>query len=221
MDFDLHFWLSKLRTKLFRKRLSFAEPDIWFKADVIYKKKGIHYCFVKNDINKMSFDDQMLVRSMDVLNPLLNYMSRPIWWTVFVRFPEKPLMAKKVEGILSYLPVFGGCIYVQHCSDNSCIYGFATNASMVWDETERDAIEYYAFLKIEAENFTKAIQIASKGDYESAYLLADSSEDRINVVEDCLEEIRQANIPVRMPTYSAIIEMEQEVIRDLSYGQKS
>lgn len=154
------------------------------KTDVIadaawmcWSKDGLRY-FLNESPVWLEF--QEMKQKDSALYCRLSSFSRPGRFNGYVRFPELPMVAPGIQGILDYVPVHGGLTYFQEWWDGSVTYGFDTGhlVSMEMGEIINDV----GWMMAETESMGRSIYIASR--FERFYLNAgDDNHKKARVLE--------------------------------------
>jgi len=108
---------------------------------------------------------------------LVPHPSFPARLNGYCCFPQKPVSAPAIDGILTYVPVHGGITYCETLADGAVVYGFDCGHG---GDDAPPHIYDLAWLKAHTQAMARSIQLAAE--IEPAYLAADSEEARAQII---------------------------------------
>lgn len=125
--------------------------------------------------------EYFLVRMPDSEAGFLNKIPNGFRYNGYVLFPQRPVIERGYEGILSYVPVHGGITYAEEDSEGRMMYGFDT----AHYDSSNYPIDDKSWIEEQIGIMTKGILIAAK--VEKKYLRAFTDRGKVKCISKVLE----------------------------------
>ena len=155
-------------------------------AEVVWERDGVKFAIVRHNPFQTRFghccgycifpEEQLPEEYRESLGHYCGYCI----------FPERFLVEQGYGGMVTYVPVHGGVTYAEKREDGSMAYGF--DCAHSGDEADPRCRDIN-WLRKECEDMAEAIKIA--GRYERDYLLAQTNEDRAEVIDRYHREVEE------------------------------